>query len=383
VRVALIDAGAYTPPYDDRLAAALAARGHHVSLLTAPFRFGEVPQPVGYRREQLFFPLSSSLFARAPRSRARLPLKTLEYAPSMRRARLRLEALEPDVVHVQWLFRPELDLRWLRAVAAQRATVFTAHDLGGMLSRRPDRWLRVFATVDRIVVHSRRGAAELAEAGVPEQKITRIPHPVFESAGPIADGGRREQTLLFFGLIRTYKGLDLLLRALPLVARERPDVRLVVAGDPVDAIEPLRGLASELGVNERIDWRLGFLPDEEVEEALSEAAAVVLPYRRRVDASGVLALAVGHAVPIVAADVGSLGETVADFGAGEVVPPEDVEALAAACIRLLGDGGRREEAIRGAERARAALTWDSAAARHEALYEELVAGDSRPGESLT
>ena len=115
---------------------------------------------------------------------------------------------------------------------------------------------------------------------------------------------------------------------------------------------------------------------------LAAASVVVLPYRRRVDASGVLALAIGHGLPIVASDVGSLGETVTEFGLGEVVPPEDVEALAAACIRLLGDDGRRDEAVRGAAKAREALTWEAAAREHEALYAELVRDHPRPGESL-
>ena len=95
-----------------------------------------------------------------------------------------------------------------------------------------------------------------------------------------------------------------------------------------------------------------------------------------------LALAIGHGLPIVASDVGSLGETVKEFDAGEVVPPEDVEALAAACVRLLGDDGRRDEAVRGTARAREALTWEAAARQHEALYSELVQGRARPGESL-
>src|SRR5439155_7092624 len=198
VRVALIDAGAYTPPYDDRLAGALAARGHDVTLLTAPFRFGEAPEPVGYRRDELFFPLSSGLFRRAPRSRARLPLKTLEYGPSMRRVRRRLETIAPEIVHFQWLFRPEIDLRWLRAVAATRPTVFTAHDLAGMLSRRRGAWLRVLEAVERVVVHSRRGVEELAAPGIPHTRIVRIPHPVFVNAGEVAVDGGRGQTLLFF-----------------------------------------------------------------------------------------------------------------------------------------------------------------------------------------
>ena len=383
MRVALIDAGAYTPPYDDRLAAALAARGHDVTLLSAPFRFGEAPEPVGYKREELFFPRSSRGFRRNPRSRARLPLKGLEYLPSFRRARRRLEQLAPDIVHVQWLFRPETDLRWLRSVAAERPVVFTAHDLEGMLDRRREALLRVLEAVDRVVVHSRRGADQLAELGIDRARIVRIPHPVFENGEPATgDGGRPGQTLLFFGLIRTYKGLDLLLRALPAVARDRPDVRLVVAGDPLDAVEPLRTLAGELGIDERIEWRLGFLPDAEVEDVLADASVVVLPYRRRVDASGVLALAVGRGLPIVAADVGSLGETVEEFGAGEVVPPGDVEALAAACVRLLADDDRRAAAARGAARARAELTWEAAAQQHEALYATLVEQRGRPNDSL-
>jgi glycosyltransferase involved in cell wall biosynthesis len=98
---------------------------------------------------------------------------------------------------------------------------------------------------------------------------------------------------------------------------------------------------------------------------------VVLPYLRT-DASGVLATAIGHGRPAVVSDVGSLGETVRDFGAGEVVPPGDHEALAEACARLLGDPEKLAAAHRGALAARAALTWDAAAEAHERLYEEVL-----------
>src|SRR5919198_1347522 len=73
MRVALVDPIAYTPPYDDALAAALAARGHDVTLLTGPFLHGEVPAPRGYAREELFLPLSGRLFRNAPRSRDAWP----------------------------------------------------------------------------------------------------------------------------------------------------------------------------------------------------------------------------------------------------------------------------------------------------------------------
>jgi hypothetical protein len=74
VRVALVDPLAYTPPYDHHLATALARRGHEVTLLTSEFLHGEAPEPEGYRREELFLPLSTKLLRGRPRARARLAL---------------------------------------------------------------------------------------------------------------------------------------------------------------------------------------------------------------------------------------------------------------------------------------------------------------------
>jgi glycosyltransferase involved in cell wall biosynthesis len=131
----------------------------------------------------------------------------------------------------------------------------------------------------------------------------------------------------------------------------------------------VQALARELGVDSRVEWRLGFVPDADVAARMREAAVVVLPYRRT-DASGVLATAIGHGRPVVVSDVGSLGETVREFGLGEVVPPGDAHALAEGCGRLLADPARLQAALEGTRAARAALTWDAAAAEHERVYED-------------
>lgn len=369
MRIALVDPGAYTPPYDDRLAAALAARDHDVSLLTAPFRFGAVAPADRYRREELFFRISGSLFRDSPRSPLRLPVKMIEYVPGTRRLRRRLDELDPDVVHLQWLVRrPDVDLHWLRAIARRRPTVFTAHDLGSMLDDRPDAWHRVFDVVDRVVVHSRRSVDELAALGLSSDRVARIPHPVL---GPVDLPDLAERvgaTILFFGLIRSYKGIDVLLRALPAIAREVPDARLIVAGDPFDPVAATRQLAERLGIADRVEWRLGFHPDDEVDALMAAADVVALPYRRWADSSGVLATALGNGRPVVVSDIGNLGETVEEFGAGEVVSPDDEAELAAACVRLLTDAEVRDRAVRGSLAARRALTWDRSAALHEHLY---------------
>jgi glycosyltransferase involved in cell wall biosynthesis len=359
MRIAIVDPLSYTPPYDHGLAAALARRGHEVTLLAGPFLHGSVPEPVGYVREEVFLPMSGRLFRPLPRSRLRLLLKGVEYLPSARRLLTRLEALEPDIVHVQWLPRPELDRRWVRRIRAP--SVLTAHDVVPRRERARAVWPGLLGWFGRVVVHSQHAVRQLAELGVDARKI---PHPVFEGLEALPPPGGK--TLLFFGLIRDYKGLDVLVRALS----EVPEATLVVAGDPVDPVEPAMALAQELGIDDRIDWRLGYVPDAEVPALLEQAAVVVLPYREH-DSSGVLATAIGYGRPVVVTDVGSLGEQVRDFGAGRVVPPGDASALAEACRNLLQSSNELEQAAAGARRAARALTWDASGEAHELLYEEL------------
>ena len=180
MRIALVDPLSYTPPYDHSLAAALARRGHDVHLLTSAFLHGQAPEPDGYSREELFVPLSTKLLRRAPRARARLALKAAEYLPSTRRLLRRVKGLDADVVHVQWLPRPELDVRWLRRL--ERPTVLTAHDVVPRREKALPAWREALGLVDRVVVHSQRGVGQLEKLGV--QGLVRIPHPVFEAANP-------------------------------------------------------------------------------------------------------------------------------------------------------------------------------------------------------
>jgi glycosyltransferase involved in cell wall biosynthesis len=371
VRIALLDPPSFTAPYDHELAAALSRRGHDVTLLTSPFTHGDVPVPEGYRRDEIFLPLSSRLVRRAPRSRLRLPLKALEYGPSALRLVRRVHALRPDVVHVQWLGIPRWDVRWLRRLTGSFRTVLTAHDVLPRQERNVRAWGEALAAVDRVVVQSERAIEQLAAFGVPRDRLVRVPHPVFP--GPEA-GPPSGSTLLFFGLLREYKGLDVLIRALPMIVERVPEVRLVVAGDVAEpaAGAHARALVAELGLGDRVEWRLHFLGPQEIAPLMERSTLVVLPYRK-IDSSGVLATALGHGRPAVVTDVGGLPDAIRDYGAGLVVPPDDSAALAAACVELLADPNALEVAYRGTGAARRALTWDAAAEQHERVYRELVA----------
>src|SRR5256714_13351512 len=121
------------------------------------------------------------------------------------------------------------------------------------------------------------------------------------------------------------------------------------------------------------EWRLGYLPEAELDRALGESTVAVFPYRPELDQSGALLQALGAGVPAIAYDVGGIAEPVRRFGAGRVVPPGDVESLADAIRELLTEPAALDEARAGARRARAELTWAASARAHLDLYEELAA----------
>jgi glycosyltransferase involved in cell wall biosynthesis len=348
VRIVISDPPAFTPAYDHELATALAAEGVDVELVTSPFRFGETAVPAGYRRSEPFYPISSRLFRR---SRLRLPVKVAEHIPGTAALLLR----RPDVLHMQWLAAPELDRVLFRA---RVPSVFTAHDLlPRRTARKRELWSSLLQRFDRVVVHSERGRESLSELGV---HATVIPHPVYPSDPPRADDGR---TLLCLGTIRPYKGLEDAIAA----AKRIDGARLLVAGDPVESVNGLRAEAGELA-----EWRLGYLPQTELERALGEATVALFPYRPELDQSGALLQALGAGVPAVAYDVGGIAEPIERFGAGRIVQPGDVDGLAVAATELLDDPAALEAARAGARRARAELTWKAAADAHLRLYRELT-----------
>jgi len=145
------------------------------------------------------------------------------------------------------------------------------------------------------------------------------------------------------------------------------DARLLVVGDPR---VPLDGLQRTAG--DRVEWRLGYLPDAELRRALSEATVALFPYRAEIDVSGALLQVLGAGVPAIVYDIGGLGEVVGRFGAGGVVEPGDTGAMSAALARLLHDPGELATARAGAERARDELTWEASAAAHLDLYRGLT-----------
>jgi glycosyltransferase involved in cell wall biosynthesis len=366
VRVQVVDPSAYTPPYDHALCSALARVGVEVELVTSRFPYGELPPPDGYRVRELFYRRAFG----APGSRTRSASKLLTHVPDM--LRLRSVARKAEVVHFQWL-----PVQWLDAhLLPPRPLVLTAHDL---LPREPRpgqarAQRHLYDRVDAVVVHSEYGREALVALGVDPSKLHVIHHGSFEhlvrSASQrlppeLKDFGAT--VVLFFGLLRPYKGLDVLLDAW----RRIEGGELWIAGRPRLALEPLQAKA-----NSRVSFVPRFVAESELKALFTRADVVVLPYKAtdRLDFSGVLATALAFGKAIVVSDVGGFPE-VAATGAAKLVPAGDSEALASALQQLIADPEQRRRLQQGARAAaNGPYSWSEAAARTLALYHRVAVG---------
>jgi glycosyltransferase involved in cell wall biosynthesis len=365
VRIQLVDPSAFTPPYDHALAAALARAGEDVELVTSRFLYGPVPREDGYRVTESFYRRTAR---RGLEARGRMALKLAEHVPDM--LRYRRHAAAADVVHWQWLTVQPLDARLL---PRKRPQVLTAHDI---LPREPRpgqlaATRRLVGRMDAVVAHSEHGAARLRdELGVPADRVRVVPHGAFDYLARQADERPLPDELadvegpvvLFFGLLRPYKGIDVLLEAF----RDVSGAELWVVGMPRMPLEPLREAA---GSGVRFVPR--FITDPEIPAYFRRADVVVLPYRE-IDQSGVLYTALAFGKALVLSDVGGFGE-MAGHGAARLVPPGEPSPLAGALSELLVDQGERERLSSAALAAAAGpYSWDLAAERTLALYRDLL-----------
>jgi glycosyltransferase involved in cell wall biosynthesis len=253
--------------------------------------------------------------------------------------------------------------------------LLTAHDVlpreprpGQLAAQR-----RLYGRVDAVVAHSEHGRRRLIdEVGLAPERVHAIAHGVLRpwegavaAALPPDLAAVQGPVVLFFGLLRPYKGLDVLLDAWDGV----DGAELWIVGMPRMDVQPLRAAAARLP---RVRFMPGFVSDALVGALMRRADLAVLPYRE-IEQSGVAFTALGAGTPMVLSDVGGFGE-IAATGAAELVPPADADALRAALSRLAAEPQRLAEmAVAARVAADGPFAWDGIAARTLALYECLLA----------
>ena len=338
------------------------------------------------------------------------PGKTqLETEPAPARDSSLDEALEaPRVLDT---LGPRSWARAARRIAEEGAEVavfpywmpFFAPAFGTLAWRLRRRGVTVLAVVHNALPHERRpgdrllaryalgacaglvvlseGVQRDVETILPDVPVRQVPHPVYDTFGAPVERAQARRALglpadapvlLFFGFVRRYKGLHVLLDAMPHVLARLPDARLVVAGEFYADEEALRAQAAPLGDAIRFD--ADYIPDALVARYFSAADVVVQPYVSATQ-SGVGQIAFHFGCPLITTDVGGLPQSVRAHEAGLVVPPGDPVALAEAAVRFFSEGLAPRLAA-GAHRARQAYTWDRLCEALEVLW---ATGDGQQG----
>ena len=246
----------------------------------------------------------------------------------------RVRALQPDLVIIPWwtfFLGPSF---WFIARALRREgieTVFFVHNASDHEEAAWKRWLsrHTLNNGARYVVHTRQ-EAELLSQMQPGKPVAVHPHPIYSQFPYVPDTPPRQAALelLFFGFIRPYKGLEVLLQAMQQL--QDLDIHLTVAGECWGDPSEILKQAEAAG---RTETLLRYLDDRETASLFQRADVVVLPYLSATG-SGVIPLAYHYDKPVIATRVGGLPDVVIDSRTGWLVEPGDVEALAH-CIKQL------------------------------------------------
>ncbi len=290
-----------------------------------------------------------------------------------------------DIVHLQE-FTPWLGRRHIRSMRRLGArVVVTVHNIRPHAGRQgPLGWgldhmhRAMWRKADCLVVHSDVLADQLSRfLGQHHPAIAVTAHGAWtEVAAPqrgslVSAPGIAGGHLLFFGVLRSNKGLETIISALD----NLPTVHLTIAGAPSD--ERYHRYIRRL-IADRTDGRVSlidhFVPDEEVAYLFQQCDLLVLPYTSFAAQSGVLHLAITYGLPVVVTDVGALGETVRRFSLGEVVPPGDASQMATAIHNML-QPHRLSQARRDLAAARQALSWSAQAVATLAVYNRALGLD--------
>ncbi len=379
------------------LCQALVDAGHQVSLVTdrnyelddklhrfSVHKFLRLWNPVTVSVEE-----QRSLRARAMRG-ARRGFRAVKLSYEWARLTRYLLAHKPDAIIFSEILYPHLAIfLWVLKkrgmTLAQLCHEFAFQEReGSSLQLRAALSGSIYRQFDSIFFLSRAAqAAFLARYRYPSEHTACIPHGSQRSfpAAAIAPGVFREALgvdatdpiMLFFGTIRPSKGIEVLLEAFACL-RNRGKAWLVVAGQPTRFADMgrLRALAAQFGISDRVIFRSGYIPMDQVASYFDVSRCIVLPYLSATQ-SGVLHLANQFARPVIATTVGGLAEDVRPGETGMLVPPSDPEKLAAAMDSMIEDPAMAERlGTQAAVVARSEPRWAKAASIITETLESVV-----------
>jgi glycosyltransferase involved in cell wall biosynthesis len=249
---------------------------------------------------------------------------------------------DPDVIHLQ---QGHLWFNFALPFLRKYPLVITVHDpqhhTGDKESAKTPQFIMNagYRFADELIVHANRLKEELiALQQLPRERVHVVAHLAIGDETASTDIEEEPNTILFFGRIWAYKGLDYLIKSQPLINEHIPDAKIIIAGRGED-FAPYEAMMQD---KDQFIIHNRFIPDEEKHDLFRKASIVVLPYIEAT-VSGVIPTAYTYSKPVVATTVGGLPEMVEEGKTGYLVPPRDAEALAEAVVKILQDDTLRQQ----------------------------------------
>jgi glycosyltransferase involved in cell wall biosynthesis len=268
-----------------------------------------------------------------------IPILTALNPVRWRKAVREVKAFAPDAVVFEW-WQPFFGLltgnlaRSFRK--ARLKSIIECHNIVPHEGSPVDRLLsrHAFAPVDYFITHSAKDREKLLQVA-PGKNVLVAPLPSVDEFSAASNSRRDGRTILFFGKVRKYKGLGVLIEAMPEVLAA-VDCRLLIAGEFYEPLEKYEARLRELRIEDRVQIINRYVANEEVTAIIEQADVLVLPYVSA-SQSGIGRIALSNGLPIVASKVGGLPELVTDGVTGLLFEPNDADALAAQLIRYFSE----------------------------------------------
>lgn len=396
LKVWQLDPAAFVPFYVRPLCAALQAAGADVQFLST-VNIYEKADVVPAFEEAYYFSLLQSRFLQ-PLNRTqkvRRMARGLHYLFDQGWLLRRAAIQQPHIVHVHWGLVPAWDKIIWRSWQQQGVKiVYTIHDLvpNHLPATAASRYFAFYDQADALIIHSERNQADLlawVERVLPahraslSNKLHVIPMGnLYPEPAVLSQTAARQKlglddqrpVLLYLGNIKAYKGVPQLLAAFQQLQAQGIDAQLLIAGHvSPDYPGGEGGLHKVADDNPDIRLDLRFIPDEDIPTYFAAANGIVLPYLYGTQ-SAVALTALTQGCPIVATDIGGLGDVVMDDQTGWLVPPQDVDKLAEAMSKVVTLAPEKAAIMREFARqlARDKYSWASIAQKTLALYQEVL-----------
>ncbi|MBA4089993.1 MAG: glycosyl transferase [Sphingobium sp.] len=381
MKIAMLDPSLFTGRYDDSLCAALAGEGADVTLLGRPMRPTDAIMPQGYMYKPHFFPRSEALRARQGEGRAFRIAKAAEYGVACALGDIR-PLTQAAIVHVQWLPLAPADALLLNRLKGRTALVHTVHNAdayhadAGVQGRGYRTLLDRF---DALIVHGDATRAALLGQGIDPARIHVTPHPPMRlapatSADLAAIPPPSVPRLLFFGTIRPYKGVDILVDACLQLWRVGHVFELVLAGKPFMDVAPLLDAVTRAGFADRLVTDFGFLTESRLDAHMVRADMIAFPYRH-IDSSGAFLSALHHGKAMVTSDAGMFGQL--PEGVAVRSKAGNAPALAQALLPLIESAAiRQSHGARARDYGNEMGSWKDMAVATIGIYRTILAARS-------